>query len=162
MQASLFLIHPNDLETLILEVENAQAVLDSPFIQQSFYLGHAWETVNRALNPQPQAATALQYAIQAEHPLSERIDHPEAVHYNTVVRTAEIQQQLQNLSVSELKKRYQFDVVQTAPEELAQELYLAELKLIYLQLQDFYRTAVRQNLAVLSVIQQQIQPEKLI
>ena len=163
MEASLFLIHPNDLETLILEAETAQSVLESPFIQQSLYLGDTWDVVNRALNPEGQAAqNALQYVIQAEHPLSERIDHPEAVHYNTVVRTDEIQQQLQKLSVDELKKRYQFDVVQTAPEELAQEIRLAELKLIYLQLQDFYRDAARQNLAVLSVFQTRIKPEKLI
>ena len=75
---------------------------------------------------------------------------------------AHIQQQLQKLSVDELKKRYQFEVVQTAPEELAQEIRLAELKLIYLQLQDFYRDAARQNLAVLSVFQTRIKPEKLI
>jgi hypothetical protein len=60
------------------------------------------------------------------------------------------------------KKRYQFAVVNTAPEALAQELRLAELKLIYLQLQDFYREAARKNWAVLSVIQDKIRPEKLI
>lgn len=163
MEASLYLIHPNDLETLILEAGNSQAVLESPFIQQSLYLGDTWDTVNRALNPEGQTAEhALQYVIQAEYPLSERIDHPEAVRYNTVVRTAEIQQQLRSLSVDELKKRYQFDIVHTAPEALAQEIRLAELKLIYVQLQDLYRTAARQNFAVLSVIQSKIRPEKLI
>ena len=162
MEASLFLIHPNDLETLIIEADSAQAVLESNFILQSLYLGQTWQSVNHALSLDQQSSSPLQYAIQAEHPLSERIDHPEAVHYNTVVKVAEIQQQLQQLSVDELKKRYQFDVVQTSPEELAQELYLAELKLIYLQLQDFYRDAARQNLAVISVIQNKIQPEKLI
>ncbi|OTG92266.1 DUF1877 family protein [Acinetobacter sp. ANC 3813] len=162
MEASLFLIHPNDLETLIIEADNSQAVLESNFILQSLYLGQTWDSVNHALNVDQQSSTPLQYAIQAEHPLSERIDHPETVHYNTVVRVSEIQQQLQQLSVDELKKRYQFDVVHTAPAELAQELYLAELKLIYLQLQDFYRDAAKQNLAVISVIQKKIQPEKLI
>jgi len=47
-------------------------------------------------------------------------------------------------------------------EALAQELRLAELKLIYLQLQDFYRDAAHHNWAVLSVIQDKIRPEKLI
>jgi hypothetical protein len=79
-----------------------------------------------------------------------------------VVRVAELQQALQQLTVDEVKKRYQFAVVNTAPEALAQELRLAELKLIYLQLQDFYREAARKNWAVLSVIQDKIRPEKLI
>lgn len=160
MEAVLLLIHPNDLETLILEAESPQDVLDSAFMRQSLYLGTAWETLNQALHPAEQPA--LEFAIQAEHPLSERLRHPDAVRYNTVVRVAELQQALQRLTVDEVKKRYQFAVVNTAPEALAQELRLAELKLIYLQLQDFYRDAAHHNWAVLSVIQDKIRPEKLI
>ena len=77
MEAVLFLIHPNDLETLILEAESPQDVLDSAFMRQSLYLGTAWETLNQALHPAEQPA--LEFAIQAEHPLSERLRHPEAV-----------------------------------------------------------------------------------
>ena len=163
MEAVLFLIYPNDLETLILEAETSQNVLESEFMQQSLYLGTAWETLNQALNPAGQPAQeGMEFAIQAEHPLSERLSHPDVVRYNTVVRVAELQQALQQLTVDEVKKRYQFAVVNTAPEALAQELRLAELKLIYLQLQDFYREAARKNWAVLSVIQDKIRPEKLI
>lgn len=163
MQASLLLIHPNDLEVLILEAETSQDVLESAFNRQSLYLGAAWETLNQALNPlNQQAENSLKFAIQAEHPLSERMKQADAARYNTVVRTVDIQKNLQSLTVDEMKKRYQFAVVHTAPEALAQELRLAELKLIYAQLQDFYREAVRHNWAVLSVIQAQIRPEKLI
>ena len=163
MLASLLLIHPNDLETLIIEAETIQYVLESSFIRQSFYLGNVWEALNQVLNPaNQQAENSLKFIIQTEHPLSEKINQPSLVRYNTVVRVSEIQKNLQHLTVDEIKKRYQFTVANTAPEALEQELRLAELKLIYLQLQDFYREAIRNNWAVVSVFQEKIQPEKLI
>ncbi len=163
MEASLLLIHPNDLETLILEAQTSQDVLESAYIQRSLYLGASWQMLNQAIVPPSQGnASALQYAIQAEHPLSERIASLSAVHYSGAVRVSEIYQALQALSADEVKKRYQFAVVQSSPEALEQELRLAELKLIYQQLQEFYFEAADENYAVLSVIQPAIRPEKLI
>ncbi|WP_180121085.1 DUF1877 family protein [Acinetobacter sp. YH12086] len=159
MDAILYLIPPNDLETLILEAETPQDVLDSPFVQHSFFLGEAWQELNPLLSLNSDSAAALSYAIQAEHPLSERRPGLSlAVHYNTVVRVAEIHQALQQLSVDEIKKRYLVTIAETAPE---QELKLAELKLLFLQLQDLYRDAVHNNLSVLSVIQDGIRLDKL-
>ncbi|WP_180041423.1 MULTISPECIES: DUF1877 family protein [unclassified Acinetobacter] len=159
MDAILYLIPPNDLETLILEAETPQDVLDSPFVQHSFFLGEAWQELNPLLSVNRDSAAALNYAIQAEHPLSERRPGLSlAVHYNTVVRVAEIHQALQQLSVDEIKKRYLVTIAETAPE---QELKLAELKLLFLQLQDLYRDAARHNLSVLSVIQDGIRLDKL-
>ena len=158
MDAILYLIPPNDLETLILEAETPQDVLDSPFVQHSLFLGEAWQELNPLLSVNSDSA-ALGYAIQAEHPLSDRRPGLSlAVHYNTVVRVAEIHQALQQLSVDEIKKRYLVTIAETAPE---QELKLAELKLLFLQLQDLYRDAVRHNLSVLSVIQDGIRLDKL-
>lgn len=159
MDAILFLVKPNDLETLILEAETPQDVLESPFMQHSLFLGETWEVLNQLLNPQGQSKTSLTYAIETEHPLSDRRPGLSlAVHYNTVVRVDEIQHILANLSVDEIKKRYLLSIADTTPEN---ELKLAELKLIYLQLQSFYRDAARQNLTVLSVIQDGIRLEKL-
>ncbi|UUS65102.1 MULTISPECIES: DUF1877 family protein [unclassified Acinetobacter] len=158
MDAILYLIPPNDLETLILEAETPQDVLDSPFVQHSLFLGEAWQELNPLLSVNSDSVAAL-YAIQAEHPLSERRPGLSlAVHYNTVVRVAEIHQALQQLSVDEIKKRYLVMIAENAPE---QELKLAELKLLFLQLQDLYRDAVRHNLSVLSVIQDGIRLDKL-
>ena len=160
MDAILYLVQPNDLETLILEAETPQDVLDSPFMQHSLFLGQAWDALNPLLNPQGHSDTPLAYAIRAEHPISDRRPGLSlAVHYNTVVRVAEIHQALSALSVEEIKKRYQLSIANIAPEH---ELKLAELKLIYLQLQNMYRDAVRQNLTVLSVIQDSIRLERLI
>ena len=159
MDAILYLIPPNDLETLILEAETPQDVLDSPFVQHSLFLGEAWQELNPLLSVNSDSVAALSYAIQAEHPLSERRPGLSlAVNYNTVVRVAEIHQALQQLSVDEIKKRYLVTIAETAPE---QELKLAELKLLFLQLQDLYRDAVRHNLSVLSVIQDGIRLDKL-
>lgn len=160
MDAILYLVQPNDLEILILEAETPQDVLDSPFMQHSLFLGQAWDVLNQLLNPQSHSDTPLVYAIQAEHPISDRRPGLSlAVHYNTVVRVAEIHQALLVLSVEEIKKRYQLSIADIAPEH---ELKLAELKLIYLQLQNMYRDAVRQNLTVLSAIQDSIRLERLI
>lgn len=163
MQASLLLVHPNDLETFILEAQTAEDVLMSPLIQQSLYLGETWDILNQAFQlTNQQAKNSLAFILQAEHLLSERIHQANSVRYNTVVRVSEIQKSLQDVSTDEIKKSYQFIVVQTVPEVLTEELRLAELKLIYSQLQDFYQEAVHHNWAVVSVIQEKIQPEKLI
>lgn len=160
MDAILYLVQPNDLETLILEAETPQDVLDSSFMQHSLFLGQAWDVLNPLLNPQGHSDTPLAYAIRAEHPISDRRPGLSlAVHYNTVVRVAEIHHALSALSVEEIKKRYLLSIANIAPEH---ELQLAELKLIYLQLQSIYRDAVRQNLTVLSVIQDSIRLERLI
>lgn len=80
-----------------------------------------------------------------------------------MVRVAEIHQVLQTIHVDAVKTHYQYLVTQTTQQAtLTQELNLAELKLIYLQLQDFYREATRQNLAIMSVIVDAIHPQKLI
>ena len=161
MEAILLLVHPNDLEKLIIQATSPQDVLDSADIKEHVWLGSAWDTLNKTLNAENAPEKSLQYVIQAEHPLSDR-NIGRAVHYNTVVRVAEIHQALQSITVDAVKTHYQYLVTQTTQQAVEQELNLAELKLIYLQLQDFYRDATRQNLAVLSVIVDAIRPQKLI
>lgn len=161
MEAILLLVHPNDLEKLILQATSPQDVLDSADIKAHVWLGSAWDTLNKTLNTENAPKQSLQYVIQAEHPLSDR-NIGRAVHYNTVVRVAEIHQALQTITVDAVKTHYQYLVTQTTQQAVEQELNLAELKLIYLQLQDLYRNATRQNLAVLSVIVDAIHPQKLI
>ena len=161
MEAILLLVHPNDLEKLIIQATSPQDVLDSADIKEHVWLGSAWDTLNKTLNAENAPEKSLQYVIQAEHPLSDR-NIGRAVHYNTVVRVAEIHQALQSITVDAVKTHYQYLVTQTTQQAVEQELNLAELKLIYLQLQDLYRDATRQNLAVLSVIVDAIHPQKLI
>lgn len=161
MEAILFLVHPNDLETLIIQAETPQDVLESSSLQQSLYLGDAWQSLHELLQLPDLVKPVLSWVIQAEHPLSAR-NVGKAVSYNTVVRAAEIYHVLQNIHVDEVKKHYQFSNVITALQAQTQELKLAELKLIYLQLQDLYRDAAQRNMAVLSVIQDGIKPAKLI
>lgn len=161
MEAILFLVHPNDLENLIVQATTPQDVLESSYVKQYVWLGGAWNALNQSLNAGNAPNQSLDYVIEAEHPLSER-NIGKAVHYNTVVRVAEIHEVLQTIPVEEVKTHYQYAVTQTTQQDLDQELNLAELKLIYLQLQDFYRDATRQNLAVLSVIMDAIHPQKLI
>jgi hypothetical protein len=161
MEAILLLVHPNDLEKLIIQATSPQDVLDSADIKEHVWLGSAWDTLNKTLNAENAPEKSLQYVIQAEHPLSDR-NIGRAVHYNTVVRVAEIHQALQSITVDAVKTHYQYLVTQTTQQAVEQELNLAELKLIYLQLQDLYRDATRQNLAVLSVIVDAIRPQKLI
>ncbi len=161
MEAILLLVHPNDLEKLIIQATSPQDVLDSADIKEHVWLGSAWDTLNKTLNAENAPEKSLQYVIQAEHPLSDR-NIGRAVHYNTVVRVAEIHQALQRITVDAVKTHYQYLVTQTTQQAVEQELNLAELKLIYLQLQDLYRDATRQNLAVLSVIVDAIHPQKLI
>ena len=161
MQAILLLVHPNDLERLILQATTPQDVLDSDLIKQYVWLGSAWDSLNKILNAENAPNQSLAYVIEAEHPLSER-NIGRAVHYNTVVRVAEIHQVLQTIHVDSVKTHYQYLVTQTTQQTIDQELNLAELKLIYLQLQDFYREATRQNLAIMSVIVDAIHPQKLI
>lgn len=161
MEAILFLVHPNDLEKLIVQAETPQDVLESSLLHQSLYLGDAWESLHEILQTPDLVLPALSYVIQAEHPLSER-NVGKAVTYNTVVRTDEIYHALEKIHVDEVKKHYQFSATVITQQLQTQELKLAELKLIYLQLQDLYRDAAQQNMAVLSVIQDGIQPAKLI
>lgn len=156
MQTILYTIHPNDLETLMIEAEQLDDVLHSPFLKDKEVFDVIGQHLASLLNniSTDSHHQTISYSMQGEYPLSERLHPANTVHYNPVVQVVEIHQALDAISVAQFKQQ----VITAEPSIYSS----AELVLDFQQLQSFYQDAARQNLAVISVVAPDLIAKKVI
>ncbi|MCJ8160884.1 DUF1877 family protein [Acinetobacter zhairhuonensis] len=166
MDAFLFSIAPNDLESLMLDAENMRDIEQAPYKQDQIDLGELWPVLAKILSQQSSANLNLHDLIYAEYPISEHPKIKSVARYNPAVHVMELTQALEQISVEELQKycrkhQHTSEIAQLMGDHTAQ-LDEAELTLLLTQLKSFYRNAVEQNHAVVSLIAENIRPKHLI
>lgn len=141
MQMVLLALEANKLEQLILNVQNLENLLACDAITHRLELNKHWQMLDRLM----QNDSILKEVFHPIHPLTH---HPLAaaeVHYNTVVRVADVYEALNNLDI------HTFLQAQYAASVKLDESILADLRLDFNQIQRFYYHAADQNLVVVAV-----------
>lgn len=170
MQTLLFTIHPNDLETLMIEAEQLSDVLESGYLKDKEIFDVIGQHLAMVLNNIATATEhhALTYSMRAAYTLSERLHPINTVHYNPVVHVVEIHQALEATSLEQFKKYALNDLTQhlavskSTADIQKLDYPQAELLLEFQQLKSFYQDATRQNMAVISVVAANLIAEKVI
>lgn len=166
MDAFLFSIAPNDLENLMLDAYSMHDIEHAPNLQQQIDLGKLWPVLDQVLSQHSSASLSLHDLIYAEYPMSEHPQLKPVARYNPAVHVMELTQALERISTEDLQKyclqhRHTSDVAQLLGDHTAQ-LDQAELTLLLTQLKSFYRNAMQQNHAVISLIAENLRPKRLI
>ena len=166
MDAFLFSIAPNDLENLMLDAYSMEDIEHAPNLQQQIDLGKLWPVLDQVLSQHSSASLSLHDLIYAEYPISEHPKLKPVARYNPAVHVMELTQALEQISTEDLQKycrqhRPTSDVAQLLGNNTA-ELDQAELTLLLTQLKSFYRNAMQQNHAVISLIAENLRPKRLI
>ncbi len=166
MDAFLFSIAPNDLENLMLDAESMGDIEQAPYKQQQIDLGGLWPVLGQMFSQQRSTHLNLHDLIYAEYPISEHPKIKSVAHYNPAVHVMELTQALEQIGVEDLQKycqqhRHTSEIAQLVGDHSAQ-LDEAELILLLTQLKSFYRHAMEQNYAVVSLIAENLRPKQLI
>lgn len=168
MDTLLLSIHPNALETLILESVSVADVLNSGEIESQLILAKNGKILQALLQGSFKSGTSLlALSVQAEHHLSERQIQLGEVRYNTAVRVVEVHEALDKVDTDDFKKHMKTTCLKRLEQEQgisleSLEYKVAELSMLFAQLKNFYQNAAAHNYAVISVTSESLVPESLI